>query len=91
MLGNKKGKLKNLPTLIDTVSPLGQDFTKTIKNSLRISTSEKYFLKDKLPVILKSDNFSSLYHVYINSVLPHRFCLHIPELRRDLAIKETVS
>ena len=63
MLGNKKEKLKKLPTLIDTVSPLGQDFTKTIKNSLGVSISGKYFLKYKLRVILKSDNFSS-YHVH---------------------------
>ena len=68
MLGNKKEKLRKLSTLIHTVSLLGHDFTKTIGNSLRISTSEKYFLKYKLRVILKSDNFSSLYHVQQFSV-----------------------
>jgi hypothetical protein len=41
MLGNKKEKVRKLPTLIDTVSLLGQDFTKTIKNSLRTPTSGK--------------------------------------------------
>jgi len=51
MLGNKKEKLKKIPTLIDTVSPLGHEFRKTTRNSLRISTSGKYFLKYKLRVI----------------------------------------
>lgn len=48
MLGTKEEKLRKLPTLIDTVLPLGHDFTKTIKNLLTISTSGKYILKFKI-------------------------------------------